>query len=86
MPQIGERTISEAKSLLGALLDDYKDDIDQAYRQKEGSLKIDMTVTFKPDGSGTDIKTTIAFDRMEKIKDSAHGKIDDKQQEMFDKE
>lgn len=86
MAKIGEKTLSEATSLIGALLEDWKEEINNSYLRAEGTFNIDMKLTIKPDNGENDIKASISFERQEKVKDSAHGKVNEDQQDLFPEE
>lgn len=60
--------LKRAGEMLTQNLIDYSDGIEKAYTMAEDKFKVTLGATFSPEGSGTKVKTEIAF-VPEKVKD-----------------
>lgn len=82
--QIGNVTKKEVLRTIEGLLDDYTEDLNEAYLKKgEDPLAISIAVKLSAGDGATDIETTMSFTK-EKIKDKANGRANESQQGLFD--
>ena len=55
--------------LVKGLMNDYRDQIETAYCNEDGTFKIAFACKFKPKGDKTKVKVEMSFNPAEKIKD-----------------
>ena len=85
MTKIGEKTLHKGGQMLTNLLLSYSTKINEAYKNSQGSgLKIGMSLTIWPGGSGQfSLKTEINF-VLEKVTDSFTDTADELQTNLLD--
>jgi uncharacterized protein YbjQ (UPF0145 family) len=80
---IGDKTREQIKEMVGGLVGDYMDELNDAYRKAEDSMTIAFNVKIKPNkNAGNDIDVGINF-VADRVKDSISTTIDEDQMKMF---
>jgi len=83
MPTIGERTRGVMVAQVRGLLEDYAEEIEEAYCNHPDAMKIALNVTLKPDGSKTNVKTKLSFVNS-KTEAELTQSVDERQLSLFD--
>ncbi len=75
---IGDKTIDICNVLLGRLLNEHKDELNEAYLKAEDSLDVSLKLKISPITNGNKVKADLSF-VAEKIKDSVSGEVSEDQ-------
>jgi hypothetical protein len=82
MAGIGTKTIESMVHMIAGLLENYQQELTDAYLKSEGVFSISIGVKVKPDPKGNAIKTSLSFTK-EKIQAEAESIVDDEQISLF---
>ena len=86
---IGPRVLARTKEMIGVLLDNYHNEIEEAYCNTEDDdgrvkgLGVDVKLKFSPDSGAIGIDATINF-VSERVKDTVSDTVDEKQIPLFE--
>jgi hypothetical protein len=80
--KLGEKTFAEVARQVGGLMKDNEGRLNMAYLKADEGLKVSFSTNIAPNGVGVNIKTEISF-TVEKLKDTATGKVSEIQADLF---